>query len=78
MKYIIIYEDSDRTLVFKSDSKEEVDKWFEATISDIQENGGYVISKFHDVAWGHLLNDGFWKITIYNDYEIDNLKRIGF
>ena len=37
MKYIIIYEDSDRTLVFKSDSKEEVDKWYESTINDIKE-----------------------------------------
>lgn len=78
MKYIIIYDDDDRTLVFKSDSKEEVDKWFETTISDIQESGGFVISKFHDVAWGHLINTDFWKITIYNEYEIDNLKRIGF
>ena len=78
MEYIIIYGDYARTLVFKSNSIEEVNEWFEATISDIQENGGYVISKFHDVAWGHFLNDDFWKITIYNEHEIDNLKRIEF
>ena len=78
MEYIIIYEDCDRTLVFKSDSMEEINEWFEATISDIQENGGCVIAKFHDIAWGNLLNDDFWKITIYNEHEIDNLKRIEF
>lgn len=78
MKYIIIYKDNDRTLVFQSDSKEEVNEWFEATINDIQESGGYVTCKFHDVAQGHLRNDDFWKITIYNEYEINKLKRIKF
>lgn len=78
MEYIIIYEDYDCTLVFKSNSMEEINEWFEATINDIQESGGYVTSKFHDVAQGHLRNDDFWKITIYNEHEIDNLKRIEF
>lgn len=78
MKYIIIYEDNNRTLVFQSDSKEKVNEWFETTINDIKENGGSVMLKFHDVAWGYLLNENFWKITIYNEHEIYNPKRIGF
>ena len=78
MKYIIIYEDSDRTLVFKSDSKEEVDKWYESTINDIKESGGEVGFDFGYVVWGTLLSGSYWKIVVYNDYEVDNLKRIGF
>ena len=78
MKYVIIYEDDSRTLVFKSDSKEEVDKWYESTINDIKESGGKMDFNFGYVAWGTLLNENSWKITIYNDYEVDNLKRIGF
>lgn len=78
MKYIIIYEDDSRTLVFKSDSKEEVDKWYESTINDIKESGGEMDFDFGYVAWGTLSNENSWKITIYNDYEVDNLKRIGF
>lgn len=78
MKYIIIYKDCDGILVFKSDSMEEINEWFETTIRDIQENGGHVIAKFHAVAWGNLPNEDFWKITIYNEHEIDNLKRIEF
>ena len=78
MKYIIIYEDSDRTLVFKSDSKKEVDKWYESTINDIKESGGKVDFDFGYVAWGTLFNGNSWKIIVYNDYEVNNLKRIGF
>ena len=78
MKYIIIYEDCDRTLVFKSDSKEEVDKWYESTINDIKESGGEVDFDFGYVVWGKLLNGSYWKIVVYNDYEVDNLKRIRF
>lgn len=78
MKYIIIYEDDDRTLVFKSDSKEEVDKWYKATINDIKKSGGDVDFDFGYVAWGTLLNGDFWKIVVYNDYEVDNLRKIGF
>ena len=78
MKYIIIYEDCDRTLVFKSDSKEEVNKWYETTISDIQESGGEVDLDLGFVVWGKLLNGSYWKIVVYNDYEVDNLRRIGF
>ena len=78
MKYIIIYEDSDRTLVFKSDSKKEVDKWYESTINDIKESGGKVDFDFFFFFWGTLLNGDFWKIVVYNDYEVNNLKRIGF
>ena len=78
MKYIIIYEDYVRTLVFKSDSKKEVDKWYESTINDIKENGGKVDFDFGYVAWGTLFNGNSWKIIVYNDYEVDNLRRIGF
>lgn len=78
MKYIIIYEDYNRTLVFKSDSKEEVNKWYESTINDIKENGGEVYFDLGHVAWGTLLNENSWKIVVYNDYEVDNLKRIRF
>ena len=78
MKYIIIYEDYVRTLVFKSDSKKEVDKWYESTINDIKESGGKVDFDLGHVAWGALFNGNYWKIIIYNDYEVDNLKRIGF
>lgn len=78
MKYIIIYEDSNRTFVFKSDSKEEVDKWYKDTINDIKESGGEVEFDFDFVVWGTLLNGDSWIIVVYNDYEIDNLKRIGF
>lgn len=78
MKYIIIYEDYVRTLVFKSDSKKEVDKWYESTINDIKESGGKVDFDLGYVAWGALFNGNSWKIIIYNDYEVDNLKRIGF
>ena len=31
MKYIIIFEDEDRTLIFKSDDFEEVKNWFDKT-----------------------------------------------
>ena len=31
MKYIIIFEDEDRTLIFKSDDFEEVKNWFDRT-----------------------------------------------
>lgn len=78
MKYIIIYEDDDRTLVFKSDSKKEVDKWYESTINDIKESGGKVDFDFGYVVWGTLFNGNSWKIIVYNDYEVDNLKKIGF
>ena len=78
MKYIIIYEDDNRTLVFKSDSKEEVDKWYESTINDIKESGGEVDFDFGFTVWGTLLNGDSWKIVVYNDYEVDNLRRIGF
>lgn len=78
MKYIIIYEDDNRTLVFKSDSGKEVYKWYKATINNIKESGGKVDFDFCCVAWGTLLNGDFWKIMVYNDYEVDNLKKIGF
>ena len=78
MKYIIIYEDCTRTLVFKSDSGEEVDKWYETTINDIKESGDEVDFSCGFVAWGKLLNGSYWKIVVYNDYEVDNLRRIGF
>lgn len=78
MKYIIIYEDYVRTLVFKSDSKKEVDEWYESTINDIKESGGKVDFDFGYVVWGTLFNGNSWKIIVYNDYEVDNLKKIGF
>ena len=78
MKYIIIYEDYVRTLVFKSDSKKEVNKWYKTTINDIKESGGEVEFDFDYVVWGKFLNGNSWKIVIYNDYEVDNLKRIEF
>ena len=78
MKYIIIYEDYIRTLVFKSDSKKEVDEWYESTINDIKESGGKVYYDLGHVVWGTLLNGDSWKIIVYNDYEVDNLRRIGF
>ena len=78
MKYIIIYEDYVRTLVFKSDSKKEVDEWYESTINDIKESGGKVYYDLGHVVWGTLLNGDSWKIIVYNDYEVDNLRRIGF
>lgn len=78
MKYIIIYEDSNRTFVFKSDSKEEVDKWYKDTINDIKESGGEVEFDFDFVVWGTLLNGDSWIIVVYNDYEVDNLRRIRF
>ena len=78
MKYIIIYEDYIRTLVFKSDSKKEVDEWYESTINDIKESGGKVDFDFGYVVWGTLFNGNSWKIIVYNDYEVDNLKKIGF
>ena len=31
MKYIVIFEDEDRTLIFKSDDFEEVKNWFDRT-----------------------------------------------
>lgn len=78
MEYIIIYEDCDRTLVFKSDSKEEVDKWYETTINDIKESGGEVDYDFDYMVCGTLSNGDSWKIVVYNDYEIDNLMPISF
>lgn len=78
MKYIIIYEDDNRTLVFKSDSEEEVYKWHKTTLNDIKESGGEVDFDFGYATWGTFLNGDSWKIVIYNDYEVDNLRRIGF
>lgn len=78
MKYIIIYEDDNRTLVFKSESKEEVDKWRENTINDIKESGGEVDFDLGFASVGTLLNGDSWKIVVYNDYEVNNLRRIGF
>lgn len=78
MKYIIIYEDDTRTLIFKSNSREKVDKWMEKTVNNIKELGGITNFSFPDVAFGILSDGESWKISIYNDYEIDNLKKIGF
>ena len=75
MKYIIVYEDDTRTLLFKSNSETEWEEWMESTINQIIRRGGEVLYRFKDTAWGKV-NDMDWKIVIYNDYEIDKLKPI--
>ena len=75
MKYIIVYEDDTRTLLFKTNDENEWKEWLESTINQIINKGGKVGCKFSDAAWGTVNNMG-WKIVVYNDYEIDNLKSI--
>ena len=77
MKFIIIFEDEDRTLVFKSNSREEVDEWFKRTIEKIKSKEGEVYDRDKDVAWGtNKKGEEFWKITVYEDWEIDALRDI--
>lgn len=76
MKFIIIFEDKTRTLVFKSASRDEVDKWFDNMIKKIKRKGGQVYERDEDVAWGTKYNGDSWKITIYADWEIDHLRDI--
>ena len=49
-------------------------------LKDIVEDMGFIVDDvdFDYVVWGKFLNGSSWKITVYNDYEVDNLKRIGF
>ena len=75
MKYIIVYEDDTRTLLFKSNNETEWEEWMESTINQIIGRGGEVLYRFKDTAWGKV-SYMYWKIVVYNDYEIDNLKPI--
>lgn len=77
MKFIIIFEDENRTLIFKSNSREEVDEWIKRTIEKIKSKEGEVYNRDKDVAWGTNKQSGkFWKITVYENWEIDTLKDI--
>ena len=76
MKFIIIFEDETRTLVFKSASRDEVDTWFNNMIKKIKQKGGEVYDRDEDVAWGVKDDGEDWKITIYADWEIDHLQDI--
>ena len=75
MKYIIVYEDDTRALLFKTNDENEWKEWMESTINQIINKGGEVSYRFNDAAWG-TVNDMGWIIVVYNDYEIDNLKPI--
>ena len=84
MKYIVIFEDEDRTLVFKSDDFEEVKDWFDKTIKKLHERDftqfyNHLTKENGGVAWGHNSFDykRYWKITVYVDWQIDKLKPIG-
>lgn len=84
MKYIIIFEDEDRTLIFKSDDFEEVKNWFDRTrknLFDLNYTEFYSILTENDggVAWGHNAFDykRYWKITVYVDWQIEKLISIG-
>ena len=76
MKFIIIFEDETRTLIFKSNSRDEVDKWYNNMLKKIRQNGGEIDDMDNDVAWGTKDSGDSWKITIYEDWEIDHLKDI--
>lgn len=75
MKYIVVYEDDTRTLLFKANNENEWKEWMKSTINQIINRGGEISYRFNDTAWGRV-NDMGWKIVVYNDYEIDNLKPI--
>ena len=75
MKFIIIYDDDNRTLLFQSDDRSEVEKWFANVLDQIQQKGGEIQYRAQDVAWG-MVEDHSWKITIYYDWEVEKLKNI--
>ena len=84
MKYIIVFEDEDRTLIFRSDDFEEVKNWFDKTRKnlfdkDYTEVYNYLTKEDGGVAWGDNAFDykRYWKITVYVDWQIDKLKPIG-
>lgn len=78
MKNIILYEDNNRTLIFQSDDWDQIQDWFRSTLKDIKEKGGVIQSQSLDLAWG-LFEDGTsWKIVIYRDWEVQQLRKIGF
>lgn len=75
MKFIIIYEDDNRTLLFQSDDRSEVEKWFANVLDQIRQKGGEIQCRAQDVAWG-TVEDHSWKITIYYDWEVEKLRNI--
>ena len=75
MKFIIIYEDDNRTLLFKSDDRSEIEKWFTNVLNQIQQKGGEIQYRAQDVAWG-TVDDHSWKVIIYYDWEVEKLKNI--
>lgn len=84
MKYIIIFEDEERTLIFKSDDFDEVQSWFNKTIKNLWDNDysevyNHLTKEEGGVAWGHNAFDykRYWKITVYVDWQIDKLMSIG-
>lgn len=75
MKFIIIYDDDNRTLLFQSNDRSEVEKWFANVLDQIQQKGGKIQFWGEDVAWG-TVEDHSWKITIYYDWEVEKLRSI--
>lgn len=75
MKFIIIYDDDNRTLLFQSDDRSEVEKWFTNVLDQIQQKGGKIQFWGEDVAWGTVEGHS-WKITIYYDWEVEKLRNI--
>ena len=75
MKFIIIYEDDNRTLLFQSDDRSKVEKWFTNVLNQIQQKGGEIQGRTLDVAWG-TVDDHSWKVTIYYDWEVEKLRNI--
>ena len=75
MKFIIIYEDDNRTLLFQSDDKSRVRKWFQDVLNQVKQKGGEIQCQAEDVAWG-TVDDHGWKVTIYYGWEVERLRNI--
>ena len=66
MKFIIIYDGDNGTLLFQSDDRSEVEKWFTNVLDQIQQKGGKIQFWGEDVAWGTVEGHS-WEFTIYYD-----------
>lgn len=78
MKNIIIYKDDNCTLIFKSDDWDKIQEWFKDTLDDIKKKGGTIYSQSLDLAWGTFEDETGWKIVIYRDWEVPELRKIIF
>lgn len=76
MKNIILYEDDNRTLIFQSDDWDKIQEWFKATLEDITSKGGKIYSQSLDLAWGTFEDETAWKIVIYRNWEVPELRKV--